>query len=121
MNFGSQSSVFALKWSKRTSPVMDIVEEELIGTESDFIERSLTVAQNNIVYYIGGFVVRGMLDRIKCLECSSLLVAAVECPSNDHTYVKCMDDHLRLLSTKDRGGLVKASEEVYNILNLAEK
>lgn len=121
LDFGSQSSIFALKWSKRTSPVADMVVDELVGAESEFVDQTLTVAQNNIVYYIGGFVVRGMLGQIKCVECSALVVASGEVHPNDHGYVRCADDHLRLLAVKDRGGLVKASEAVYSILNLAEK
>lgn len=115
------SSVFALKWSKRTSSVCsNIHDDESNEIGAYFNQLCLTNSQRNIVFYIAGYLVRTLQGHVKCPECVSMLVSSDTSESFDHTY-DFVENSRTLLDIKNRGGLVIPSNSVYQTVLNAEK
>jgi hypothetical protein len=70
---------------------------------------SLTDFKQSVTEYIGGFVVRQVNGLVKCDECRSSLVSEKS------------DTSMNLITTKDRGGLIKPSASVSKVCAVAEQ
>lgn len=76
-------------------------------TDDDLIIPGYNTFVNDIVEYISGFVARKVSRGINCEVCASALIS------------KTSD--CKLLNTKDRGGLFRATSDVINICKIAER
>ena len=61
-----------------------------------------------------------MLKKISCVECGAALRYFPSVTDHDHFYSRCPLPSLSLISSKDRGGLVKPSTSVYRIVCFTE-
>uniref|UniRef100_A0A1Y1K320 THAP-type domain-containing protein n=4 Tax=Photinus pyralis TaxID=7054 RepID=A0A1Y1K320_PHOPY len=66
----------------------------------------LTEFTKQIVAYMGGFVVRKLLKKIKCEECIEALTSSVQ--------------NVPLIALRDKGGLISPSDDVINICMTSE-
>eukprot|EP00795_Rhopilema_esculentum_P017068 gene17068-8586_t len=88
----SNGSIFSLRASKRRTPVAELLktisEDETIESEEElhhlFGSINVTSLQENILYYISGFIIRKIIHKIDCQQCSASLVIPVS--STDHFY-----------------------------------
>ena len=90
----AHGSIFSLKASKRRTPISDILEQpssEEDAEDNDWILLLLfdgiefTSFLENILYYISGFIVRKIANKIDCEQCAEAL--AFPTSSMDHPYV----------------------------------
>lgn len=79
--------------------------EYLLGQDSS----KLSEGAKEITVYVAGFVVRTILKRLKCAECSESLV-------QDRRFLMNT-----LLAKKNRGGLICPSQDVIKIVQMCEK
>jgi hypothetical protein len=121
-------AIFELKWSKRTSPLDDerFQQTESIEGEDMFaVLNDLSTVQSNILYYIGGYIIRRLSRELSCASCMELLKCDTPPTSLtlDHHYStpRCSDDMARLVMLKDRGGLNYPSKTLFSMLQVAEK
>jgi hypothetical protein len=70
---------------------------------------SITDFKEAVVEYIGGFVVRQVKTKIKCEICT----CSLECKETNLP--------LKLINTKDRGGLIRLSPNVKKVCTIAEQ
>lgn len=80
--------------------------------------------QNNILYYIAGFICRKVRKSLDCEECVSLLLRSNELAEKnvDHSYAKKpLDDYSGFTKRISRGGLLLASESVFKVVQFCEK
>jgi len=84
---------------------------------------SMTDYQNNILYYIAGFVCRKVVSSLDCQECIALLLGNEPVNKNDdHNYSKMHVSNCASFTMKvSRGGLTFASELVFNVIQFCEK
>ncbi|KAK3872732.1 hypothetical protein Pcinc_022202 [Petrolisthes cinctipes] len=127
--------------------VEDKTEDIMVARQYDLIHRSpaqkdhdyadcpnfsnLSNYKEAAVGYIAGYVVKMVKRNLACPECLSALLsspshtetsALLPSPSlASHTETKCIDESFSLIHTKDRGGLIKPSNDVVNICRSAEK
>jgi hypothetical protein len=80
-------------------------EDHYITTESCNWRNGALV--DNIIVYIGGFVVRRAFKRITCIDCREQLIATVPNPRFSSTYLQQL---------RNRGGLVFPSNGVVKVL-----
>ena len=86
----------------------DVEFEELFRVIDQ--ERSMSYYKENILAYIGGFIVRRLLEKLNCQECAAALLEK----ENILAY------HNSLTNLKNRGGLVIPSIDVVRILKKCE-
>jgi len=70
----------------------------------------------NILYYIAGFVVRTISQKVFCISCKKSLLQK----QTDHNYVH-NDFFTKFVDIKNYGGLVSASSSVFEIIKEIEK
>ena len=109
------SPIFSLKWSKNRTSLSPLSEEEEqsdeLPMEIDLLDQfSVSENKENILAYIGGFIVRRLSKSIDCISCCGAMLA------DDIT-----KRNLSLISLKDNGGLIYPSEDVVAILIVCEK
>lgn len=92
---------------------LDDIDDISILHDSDHIycgsPQLLTEYAENVISYIGGFVVRQLKKQIICENC----VMALECINDKYNYV--------LILLRDKGGLVTPSADVINVCKNTEK
>ena len=88
-----------------------IFQESFIDEHTISISR-LSPYVMNVLEYIGGWVVRKLIEKLSCADCKSLLIQDVNQPK------QCSGS---LLQLKNNGGLLTPSEGVQKVLVLAEK
>lgn len=79
----------------------------------------ITDLQNEILYYISGFITRQILKNIACLECTKILLPDLS-DCSDHTYAM-NSDFKRWTLFVSRGGLILAAEITFLIVQFTEK
>ena len=79
------------------------------------LDSTNSIYKKAILSYIAGYIIRKILKRISCPDCSSALVNT---SLHGHNYFK---SHRTLINVKNRGGLISPSEDVFNIVNICEK
>ena len=74
--------------------------------------------QDNVLYYISGFVVRDLISKLKCKDCTGELFLD---PRDPHA-LKVTDYpiHAKFTSFKQKGGLIMPSPAVVKIVKTAE-
>ena len=113
---GSNAPLFDLKWRK--SPLISENQKNKNFETTELtaiydvieVEKRMTVYKENIIAYIGGFVVRKLSKSLHCPTCVDALLGQ----ENQHAY------YLNLINMKDNGGLVTPSEDVFRILKKCE-
>lgn len=78
--------------------------------------KTLADYQENILYYIGGYIVRSIIKKIICKSCISLLV-----DNDDHRYFVSARNPRSFTSLVSRGGLINCSFITFKIICAAEK
>lgn len=119
-------SIFEIEWRKKKQEVgYDDKEEEFIEEEEnlDLVENinfhndnNTNVLKDNILYYIGGFIVRKIIRKIDCVNCKVGLVQS----RSEHCY-SSIGEHSHLVNLKNLGGLVSVSHDVYRVVSVAER
>ena len=123
--FESQSigSLFSLKWTKRRTPICELSQGSISGTDEDAVvvqhifDDNISEITENVLYYISGFLVRGIIKNIDCQECAEALTS----PRSDHEYCYLPHDHMSFVNRKDCGGLIYSSSGVYKVVLACEK
>ena len=81
-------------------------------------QESSNALQDNVLYYISGFVVRALTSKLKCKECIGELLLD---PRDPHaSKVADYPIHARFTCFKQKGGLILASPAVLKIVKAAE-
>lgn len=122
LNCDSTSGVFALEWSKRSAPV-PVEEPELTPELIEHLKglEGTSYLKNNILTYVSGFIVRGMIGKVVCDTCSQHLLSDFSgLGTSDHVYQAVSLDRFALQTIKDRGGLFSASEGVFKVVQRCE-
>lgn len=84
-------------------------------------KKTLTDFQENVIYYISGYIVRSLVNRSRCDHCIEILLYKKENLFTDHDYPASQENYKKFTSIVSRGGLVYAPEIVYAIVRFAEK
>eukprot|EP00794_Sanderia_malayensis_P008598 gene8598-9513_t len=121
----AQTPIFTLKWSKRHSPLkeLNIFESdntELLPRDSITGAGSLTPVAENVLYYMSGYVVRKIGSAITCSKCVLALLQSSPRALEDHGYC-IMDAGCKLTIRKNKGGLIFASNGVFEIIKTCEQ
>jgi hypothetical protein len=124
----SSSGVFSLEWSKRRAPVPNAdaeLSDELINKLKILSSANTGSATNiyheNILRYVAGYIVRSTQGKVNCTTCADVLVDSCSTVGlKDHTYNR-LTGSWHLFNVKQLGGLVAASEPVYQILVRCER
>jgi hypothetical protein len=94
---------------------LDLVERPPLQDEHDYADMpnfvQLSPYVDNVVTYIAGFVVRNLLKRLTCEECSHAL----------YSVERLTNSRYDLVRVKSRGGLVYASEDVVELCLITER
>ncbi len=119
----THESVFDISWPKRKEipPVpdhnLDIVD---IDTVLQAIEGQTEIT-NNCLFYISGFVVRKLLERITCEFCRGALLLSPEDPTGkDVDLLDYLPSQALLTKRKQKGGLIYPSLGVLRIIKTTE-
>ena len=119
----STSGVFKLEW--RRSPIETShsnEENELVFPLSNELDNISKPVQDNILYYIAGYIVRSLMGSVSCESCSEALIQAKRPKYNDHQYSNnFLEPHELLTTVKDRGGLLIPSASVFNTVKQCER
>eukprot|EP00795_Rhopilema_esculentum_P009936 gene9936-18544_t len=124
----AHGSIFSLKASKRRTPISDILEQPSSEEDAEdndgillllFDGIEFTSFLENILYYISGFIVRKIANKIDCEQCAEAL--AFPTSSMDHPYVNLPFSFAMLVVRKNRGGLVQASYGAFKVVEHCEK
>jgi hypothetical protein len=116
LNVGRKRSI---QHQDNTSVVTNLIKFDLLQREPENMDHDYSDTPNviqlgcyveNSVTYIAGYVARNLSKRLDCEMCKAALVG------NEDS-----QRHFLLLTTKDRGGLVKPSASTITICNEAER
>ena len=119
----AQTPIFTLKWSKRSSPLVDHwlgEQKNQMLQFSTVVSSSFSPVKENVLYYISGFLCRKIRSSITCPSCASALITASPLALNDHNCT-AKEDNCRLTERKNRGGLIFASHSILQIVKTCEK
>ena len=89
----------------------------LIDTlESDMSDPELSDADSNVLYFVSGYISRGLLSKLKCTYCSELIAKSKNVP--EIRFIgECSESSLtcysQLLNAINRGGLVTPSDMIF--------
>ena len=74
--------------------------------------------QNNVLYYISGYITRALISKLKCKECISELLLD---PRDPHA-LKVTDYpiHAKFICFKQKGGLILPSQAAVKTVKVAE-
>ena len=113
---GCNEPIFSLTWKKSAT----VLEKSESSDDDDFDlqeissvideEQLMSVYKENILAYIGGYIVKKLISSIKCSKCVDALIET----NNRKVY------YLNLINIKDNGGLVVPSRDVVKILKKCE-
>lgn len=120
--FGSEEfgCLLDVKWNRnkkltfKNSNTPEIPEMVIFGNKSLLSENNYHLKEN-ILYYISGFVVRSIQQFIDCRFCVEALCEEFSV----HNYA-ARARHTHLVSIKNRGGLIRASDSVFKIVKATE-
>lgn len=97
-------------------PSLDILNSHMINLTNV----NLNYYQENIVYYISGYIVRQFLKNMNCTACADILLFRKE-KFGDHDYCISPNLNARFSCIVNRGGLLQASNIVCDIVTFLEK
>lgn len=118
------SAILEFRSAKRSIVEDDNTTEENETDKSDvlmhLVDRTdLSDYKNNILYYISGYIVMKIVDKLTCQHCRALLIT--HRTHNDHGYLIDVCEFSSFTAFVDRGGLKYASTFVFNVVKYIEK
>ena len=99
------------------------LEEKFLCTQLNAYETSEFVS--NILFYIGGYLVSKLVNKLTCLSCKNCLISQFHGPTPDHDY--CATRYSEISSAAaftlfvNNGGLRIPSQSVYHVVEYSEK
>lgn len=81
---------------------------------------SLSEYKNNVLYYIGGYIVTKLLNKITCRHCQGALLGNRSI-NKEHDYSVDINKYSSFTSFVDRGGLKHVSKFVFEVISYTEK
>lgn len=104
-----------------STPVQNDNEEHEIECLLQLVEAtSLTEYKNNVLYYIAGYIVNKLLEKMSCRYCISALLSN-KLINKEHDYAVDINKHSSFTSFIDRGGLKHVSKFVFDVICYTEK
>lgn len=95
-------------------------EQMILSMQVEFLNSTnLSYYQNNIMYYIGGYLVKSLLSKLSCDACIEMLLSIPTFHNSDSTLSSRDPDSFT--SFVSRGGLKMCSSPVFKIICAAEK
>ena len=84
------------------------------------VASSLSPFKHNILYYISGYICRKIQSSITCSSCALAIFQSLPTSLEDHSYY-LLDAGCKFTARKNNGGLLFASNGVYEIVKRCEK
>lgn len=112
-NFNKRDSIFQPREEPDYQQVVENVFQNL-----DAIHTS--PYQENILYYITGYIIKQILTRISCEHCNNALVALKNLPT-DHSYSLIINKYNSFTTFVNRGKLYFPSVAAYKIVKYCDK
>ena len=112
---------FSLKQKKRPNDTVIEIDNENVEAERMLIhidDQSPNCLKDNILYYIGGFIVRHLLHELECLQCKKQLLLDPNSPCA-RNMTSC-PIFAKFTTYKQHGGLVQPSPAVLKIIKATE-
>lgn len=118
------SAILEFRSAKRSIVEDDNTTEENETDNSDvlmhLVDRTdLSDYKNNILYYISGYIVMKIVDKLTCQHCRALLIT--HRTHKDHDYLIDVCEFSSFTAFVDRGGLKYASTFVFDVVKYIEK
>lgn len=118
------SAILEFRSAKRSIVEDDNTTEENETDNSDvlmhLVDRTdLSDYKNNILYYISGYIVMKIVDKLTCQHCRALLIT--HRTHKDHDYLIDVCEFSSFTAFVDRGGLKYASTFVFDAVKYIEK
>lgn len=117
-------NIFEIEWKKKKkNSEYEGEDDEEDVMETDFDTNIVSCSNNNtylkenVLYYIGGFVIRKIVKKISCVECREGLV--MNC-SSEHRYCS-LNEFSNFVDLKNQGGLVRVSVDVLRVVKVTEQ
>lgn len=85
----------------------------LLSIEMESCEVKAGEGDEAVIYYVGGYIARGLLKKISCLSCQHMVSQSKESPQVDFVTDFPENSKNRLLEQLNRGGLITPSDLVY--------
>ena len=102
------SPIFSLKWTKNRSSIAEVPQLDMGDNPSFMMPPMNSENKENILGYIGGYIVKKLQKIIDCNVCNNAMLS-----SNKYYF------NLSLVTQKDKGGLVYPSTDIVKILSIA--
>jgi hypothetical protein len=80
------------------------------------VNTNLTETKNNILYYILGYIIRGIVNKLDCNSGINCLFKKIPDHNYSHSY-----SYTKFTDLKNKGGLISGSEDAYKIIVETEK
>lgn len=99
------------------------IDIEKIATYINYLDnKNLTDVQENVIFYISGYLVRNLIKNTSCNDCINILLFNdSNTVSSDHSYNAPTESFTFFTSFITRGGLVYASDIIFRIVSFCEK
>lgn len=112
-----------LKWYRKQKNIInDITHIEELDEDIcnrlvllNTLNKTLSEAKNNILYYILGYIIRGIVSNLDCNSCITCLFQKIPDHSYSHSSVS------QFTNLKNKGGLISGSEDSFKIIVETEK
>ena len=108
-----------------------VVEESKLEEEASHLDKkvtsildSSTIWHEDVLSYIGGYIVKKITNCLRCAECAAALVAENDSHPSlpDHTYSQsCSSMSPSLISFKSYGSMINPSTSVLKIVKVADR
>lgn len=95
--------------------------EEVNSLVKCLAKRNLTDFQENVIFYISGYIVRNLINLSTCTHCNEILLYKNKPLNDDHSYVFSDESFKKFTNSVTRGGLVYSSSVIFKIISFAEK
>lgn len=117
------SAILEFRSAKRSIVDENSTTDENETDNSDVLmylldRNNLSDYKNNILYYISGYIVMKILDKLTCQHCQALLITH---RTQDHDYLIDVCEFSSFTAFVDRGGLKYASRFVFDVVKYIEK
>ena len=118
----AQTPLFTLKWSKHAAPLNTINVERRFDEGSSVLPdvNRMSLYSDNVLYYMAGFVCRKMMSSITCPSCALAITSHIPQHLTEHNY-SSSDNSVRLTERKNNGGLIFASNGIFQIVKICEQ
>lgn len=105
---------------KEAENVTNNDDETIVDLIADTLNYTLSEYQENIIYYIAGFIVRKLLKSLDCMYCLDILLNK-PAQNEDHIYSVEPALYNKFTNFVSSGGLLHPSTIVFNIVAFTEK